>query len=230
MKVFVVGIGGGVGRRVAKKLTESGDEATGPVRRPQVGNELATEGISTVPGNIVTMSVGDLAGAMRGSDAVVFTAGAGGKDRPDATVQIDGDGPSKLAAAAELAGVRHFILVSVFPEAWRERRMDDDFELYMAEKKKAETKLVLTDLDWVIVRPSALTDRPGAGRVDLGLTKIHDEISRDDVADTIIELLRNPDLHHVILEVTAGAQAIVEAVAAIKGWRIPNAPAREALA
>lgn len=64
----------------------------------------------------------------------------------------------------------------------------------MAEKKKAETQLVLTDLDWLIVRPSALTKEPGMSQVDLGLAKVHTEIARDDVAAAIVELLRSPDL------------------------------------
>ncbi|QZO00673.1 SDR family oxidoreductase [Chenggangzhangella methanolivorans] len=110
------------------------------------------------------MSIDVLAEAMRGADAVVFSAGAGGKESDEATTRVDGDGPEKLAAAAERAGVRRFLLVSVFPEAWRERRMDASFEHYMVEKKKAETQLVETGLDWVILRPSALTDEPGAGR------------------------------------------------------------------
>ncbi|WP_164133937.1 NAD(P)H-binding protein, partial [Stenotrophomonas maltophilia] len=65
-----------------------------------------------------------LASAMRGCDAVVFSAGAGGRDSDAATTHVDGDGPAKVAAAAKLAGIRRFVLVSVFPEAWRERRMD----------------------------------------------------------------------------------------------------------
>jgi uncharacterized protein YbjT (DUF2867 family) len=86
----------------------------------------------------------------------------------------------------------------------------------MVAKKKAETQLVLTDLDWLIVRPSALTNEPGAGAVDLGLAKIHVQIARDDVAATIVGLLRTPDLNRLILEVTGGAVAIGEAIEAVR--------------
>jgi hypothetical protein len=145
----------------------------------------------------------------------VFTAGAGGRNGRDATTLVDGEGPGKLAAAAEIAGVRRFLLVSVFPEAWRERQMPVDFEHYMVEKKKAETKIVLTDLNWIIVRPSALTNNPGEGRVDLGPAKVHLEITRDDVAHTIVELLRRPEVNRVILELTGGMTPIDEAITAI---------------
>jgi uncharacterized protein YbjT (DUF2867 family) len=162
------------------------------------------------------MSIPELAAALRGSDAIVFTAGAGGRDGPEATTQVDGKGPVKLATAAKIAGVRRFILVSVFPEAWRERDMPKDFEHYMVEKKYAEAKLVLTDLDWVIVRPSTLTNDPGQGRVDLGLAKIHTEIARDDVATAVVEVLQEPDINRVILEVTGGTTPVHEAVIAMR--------------
>ncbi|WP_185982617.1 NAD(P)H-binding protein [Aureimonas mangrovi] len=219
MNVFIIGIAGGVGRRVAEQLLAQGDQIGGLVRSSAKGEALARLGVSTTPGDLVAMSVEELADALRGANAIVFTAGAGGRDGPEATDQVDGDGPAKLAAAAKLAGVRRFVLVSVFPEAWRERRMNEDFEHYMVAKKHAESQLVLTDLDWVIVRPSALTNEPGTGRVDLGLAKKHEEITRDDVAATVVEVLRQPDVNRVILEVTAGSTPIAEAVAAMKAYR-----------
>lgn len=215
MKVFIIGIAGGVGRRVAEQLAGAGDQPGGLVRRPEQAEALASAGIRTVPGDLVAMSVDELAAVLRGYDAIVFSAGAGGKENDAATTRVDGDGPGKLAAAAKRAGVRRFVLVSVFPEAWRERRMDASFEHYMVQKKKAETQLVRTDLDWLIVRPSALTDAPGAGQVDLGLAKVHTEIARDDVAATIVELLRTPGLNRLILELTGGGVPIREAVGAM---------------
>lgn len=215
MKVFIIGIAGGVGRRVAQRLAEAGDEAVGLVRRPDQAQALASRGILTVPGDLVATSVDALAAVLRSCDAIVFSAGAGGRGGEGATTRVDGDGPGKLAAAATRAGVRRFVLVSVLPEAWRERRMDASFEHYMVEKKKAETQLVMTDLDWVIVRPSELTDAPGSGHVDLGLAKVHTVISRDDVAATIVALLRTPRLNRLILELTGGSMTIDGSVAAL---------------
>ena len=223
MKVFIIGIGGGVGRLVAEQLTTTGDTPAGLVRRPEQAEALAASGIKTVQGDLVAMSVDELADAMRGSDAIVFSAGAGGKEDDTATTRIDGDGPGKLATAAVHAGVQRFVLVSVFPEAWRERQMDASFEHYMVEKKKAETHLVQTDLDWMIVRPSALTNDPGTGRVDLGLAKVHVEITRHDVAATIVALLRAPDLNRLILEVTGGVTPVAEAIRDLRKTLTPNA-------
>ena len=215
MKVFIVGISGGVGYRVAQRLKESGHTVTGMVRKAAQADQLAREGIMVAVADLVQDSVETLAASMVGNDIILFTAGAGDGDFA-ATTAVDGDGPAKAAAAAKIAGVQRFYLVSVFPEAWRERRMDEDFEHYLVEKKKAETQLVLADLDWVIVRPAALTNDPGTGTVDLGLAKVHHEIPRDDVANTLVALMEEPGIRRVILEVTGGSTPIRQAVAALK--------------
>lgn len=215
MKVFIIGATGGVGRRVAERLIAQGHQAKALVRRPEQAGALSRQGIDVVLGDIVRDSLDTLADAIKGSDIVLFTAGAGGTDGPEATIAVDGDGPSKVVQAMKIAGVSRFYLVSVFPEAWRERRMDEDFEQYMVEKKKAEAQIVLTDLDWVILRPSALTDDAGVGTIDLGIAKLHEEIRRDDVADTLIALMEHPDIRRSILEVTGGATPTLDAVAAV---------------
>lgn len=217
MKVFVVGMAGGVGRRVAARLVAQGDQVGGLVRRSAQVEDLAAEGIVATLGDLVKLSSEELAELIRGYDAAVFTAGAGGEGGPETIDQIDGAGPGKLSKAAEIAGVSRIVLVSVFPEAWRERRMDEEFEHYMVAKKQAEVELVLTDRDWVIVRPSALSNAPGTGRVDLGLAKVHEDITRDDVAETVVEVLRQPDVSRIILEATGGPTPIADAVSAMAG-------------
>lgn len=52
MKVFIIGIAGGVGRRVPEKLVREGDEPVGLVRRPEQAAALAAGGIRTVPGDL----------------------------------------------------------------------------------------------------------------------------------------------------------------------------------
>ena len=215
MKTFIIGITGGVGRLTAQRLLERGIEVGGLVREGTTDPELQEAGAQLVTGDLVAMSTDDLTAVLRGSDAVLFTAGAGGKDGAEATTHVDGEGPPKVAAAAQAAGVSRFLLVSVFPEAWRDRHMDEDFEHYMAEKKNAETHLVDIDLDWVILRPAALSDDAGSGKVDLGLSKIHVGIARADVAATLVALIEKPLIRRRILEVTAGSTPIKEAVDAL---------------
>lgn len=92
MKVFVIGIAGGVGRRLAKALIAQGHQANGPVRRPEQIAALARDGVPSFQGDFLAMSTEELAQAMAGSDAIVFSAGAGGKGGMAATTAIDGAG------------------------------------------------------------------------------------------------------------------------------------------
>jgi uncharacterized protein YbjT (DUF2867 family) len=216
MKIFIIGIAGGVGGLVARQLLKLGNEVDGLVRKLKKKEELSKYGIEATVGDLVKMSLEELAATMKGCDAIVFTAGAGDADSREATTQVDGEGPPKVAAAAKLAGIDRLVLVSVFPEAWRERHMPEEFEHYMIEKKRAETKLVVSDLDWVIVRPSALTDDAGRGTVALGLAQIHVDIAREDVAATVVELLMTPSINRIILEVTNGPTPIHDAVTAMR--------------
>lgn len=217
MKAFIIGIAGGTGGRIAHRLKYAGWEVDGLVRRERQVRDLAGDGIAAQLGDLTRMSIRDLSTAMKGSDVVVFSAGAGGKDGDDATTAIDGEGPGRIAEAAAQAGISRFYLISVFPEAWRERHMDAGFEHYMIEKKRAEVDLVKRDLDWVILRPSALSDHHGTGRVALGLAEIHHEITRDDVAGTMVALIEQPAIRRTILEVTGGETPIAQAVAGLIG-------------
>ncbi|MCA0891787.1 SDR family oxidoreductase [Qipengyuania flava] len=211
MKVFIVGITGGVGAFVSQGLLSCGHEVAGLVRDSEKKEKLAAQGIQATLGDLVKMSIEELTDAIRGSDALVFSAGAGGSG-DDATTRVDGDGPGKLAKAAAIAGISRLILVSVFPEAWREREMDASFEHYMVQKKRAEVELVRTGLDWVILRPAVLADDQGSGKIDLGPARFHEKIPREDVAATIVEILKTPDVSRQILEVTGGSVVVSDAV------------------
>jgi len=213
MKVFIIGIAGRIGSRLGSILKVRHDDVGGLYRRPEQAVRLRKLGLTGTLGDLVDVSEKALAAAMHGSDGVVFSAGAGDGNSDARTDAIDRYGVAKASAAARLVGIERFILVSVFPEEWRERRMPRCFEYYMRAKKHADVALVGTDLNWVIVRPCALTNNPGVGRVGLGLAKIHTEVRRDDVAATLAELLHTPAVRRKILELTEGPTPIAEAVA-----------------
>jgi uncharacterized protein YbjT (DUF2867 family) len=215
MNVFIIGITGGTGSRVAGLLAKQGDSVSGLYRRPEQVAALHAVGADGTLGDVSTISEQELASAASGSDVVLFTAGAGANDKDAMIDAVDGDGVRKATAAACSAGISRLLLVSVFPEAWRERDMPKSFEHYMAAKKRADVNLVRSELDWVILRPSALTNDPGTGRVSLGPAEIHIDISRDDVAATIAALLHSPGVRRRILEVTAGSTPIGSAVTAL---------------
>ncbi|WNG87609.1 NAD(P)H-binding protein [Mycobacterium sp. ITM-2016-00317] len=214
MKVFVIGATGGVGHRLMRALIERGDDVRALHRRPEQASDLRAAGAEPFHADLAAMTEDDLASMIAGTDALVFAAGAGGVGA-QLTSSIDGEGVSKSIAAARAAGVRRFILVSVFPEAWRERPRDEGFEHYLAVKKQADVELAASDLDWVILRPAELTDRTGNATISISPALIHTTVSRDNVAATLAELVHRPEVSRVILEVTDGPTRIREAIGAL---------------
>jgi uncharacterized protein YbjT (DUF2867 family) len=174
MRVFVIGISGAVGGLLAADLTGRGDVVSGLVRRDDQRAGLAARGVEAHVGDIGTLTADRLAPVLGGADAVVYTAGSNGGSR-EVTDAVDGEGVVTALEAARLAGVRRFALVSVLPEAWRERDLGDDEEHYFAVKKLTDVAVSQSDLDWLVLRPSMLVDRAGTGRVALGPAQPHGE-------------------------------------------------------
>ncbi|MFL6158990.1 MAG: NAD(P)H-binding protein [Marmoricola sp.] len=214
MKVFQIGAAGGVGRRLAALLVAEGHEVTGMVRRPDQAGAVTATGAEVVAGDLVESSVEHLAELIGGHDAVVFSAGAHGTGR-DQTTLIDGVGLEKAAAAAEQAGARRFLLVSVFPDAGRGGEPQEGFEHYMRVKKSADVHLAGTSLDWVILRPGTLRDEPGDGQVTAGPAIEYGDVRRDNVAAFLAAVLVDPAVSREIVELTDGSTPVRDAVAAL---------------
>lgn len=210
-RIFILGISGAVGGLLARRLAKNGDEVTGLVRTEEQASTLTHLGAKSVVGELTSMSETDLADAFRGQDVIVFSAGSNGGAR-EITTAVDGEAVARAAQAARSAGVRRFILVSVLPESWRERDLDDEVEYYFEVKKRAEVQLTRTDLDWVILRPALLTDNEGRGLVSLGPAELHEEISRDDVAEVLLGLVHEHRIRRQILELNTGTTTIADAI------------------
>ncbi|MGW3892288.1 NAD(P)H-binding protein [Micromonospora chokoriensis] len=213
LRVFIIGISGAVGRLLARELIDRGDTVCGLVRRDDQRAELAAQGVDAYVGELADLTAESLAAMISGFDAVVYTAGSNGGAR-EVTAAIDGDGVMRTLEAMSLVGVDRFTLVSVLPEAGRGQRLDDDVEFYFAVKKLVDVTVSESDLDWLILRPSMLVDRAGTGVISLGPAQPHDEIAREDVAATLLELLHEPRLKRQILELTQGSTPISAAVRA----------------
>lgn len=211
VKVFIAGAAGKVGRRLAKRLADRGHGVSALHRRPEQRAELLSLGAQPVQGSLTELDVQSLARLMAGSDVVVFTAGAGGAGI-EQTNAIDGRGLEICVDAARMAGIKRLLLVSAFPEAARASDTSPGFENYMAVKKCADVYLASSDLDWVILRPGTLVDRPGTGAVSAGLAIAYGEIARDDVAAFLARLVDEPAIHHLIIELTGGDMPIEKAV------------------
>lgn len=173
MNVFILGVTGGTGCRIARILIAQGHSVSGLNRHPKQTARLEAMGVKAFAGDIATISEHELARAMSETDAVVFTAGAGDQDDESMIDAVDYGGVKKTIAAMRLVGHSRLLLISVFPEAARELCLGESFEHYISAKKKADIEVVNSKLDWIILRPSSLKDTPGTGRVSLGLANFH---------------------------------------------------------
>jgi len=218
MKVFIIGITGSIGGLLAGRLQSRGVAVHGLVRQADQEAELAARGLNATVGDLASMSAVELAAAFSDADAIVYSAGSNGSAR-EVTKAIDGDGVAKAIEAARLAGVDRLALVSVLPESWRERDLGEEVEYYFAVKKEADIAVTRSDLNWLILRPSLLLDDPGKGTISLGPAEFHGDIAREDVAETLVELLHEPRIGRQILELNSGTTPIREAVQANVGER-----------
>ncbi len=217
MHVVIAGAHGKIGLRLAALLASRGDVVTGVVRNPDHRADLEQAGAAVAVVDLESAGAGELAEHLTGADAVVFAAGAGpgsGVTRKDT---VDRAAAELLAEAARLAGVRRYLLVSstgvdetLAPGA------DEVWAAYVAAKKAAEEALKATDLDWTILRPGALTDDPGTGRVLLAPPPVdRAEVTRDDTAAVLAALLDAPGTIGKVLELREGDDEVHEAIAAV---------------
>ena len=215
--IFLIGATGGVGSRLSPKLVEAGHTVKGLHRKPEQADDLRKQGVEPVLGNIIDMTADDLASAMNGCDTAVFSAGAAGSGR-DKTTAIDGEGPEKLIEAARATGVNRIYLVSVIMDAGRGRDRDtsDDFEHYMAMKRRADAALAQSGIDYVILRPGTLKDDDGDGKVMAGRAITYGDVARGNVAATLAELIDVPEITNEIIELTNGETPVSDAVARLK--------------
>ncbi|PPG26772.1 NAD-dependent dehydratase [Pseudoclavibacter sp. RFBG4] len=210
-RVFIFGISGRVGRLLAARLQGQGVPVSGLVRTRQQAAALERAEASPLLGDLGASTADELGAMIRDCDVVVYAAGSNaGPQR--VTDDIDLAALGRVAEAVErVRGVR-LILLSVLPEAWRERALSDDEEHYFAVKKRAEVSLTRQDVDWVILRPSLLTDDAGDGEVSLGPAEEHGEIPREDVAAVLEALVLEPSIRRQILELNEGQTPVTEAV------------------
>lgn len=210
--VFILGGSGKVARSLAQQLAQRGHQPRSLYRHAEQAEGLKALGASPVAGNLLDLDKNALAELMAVSDTVVFAAGAGGKGGAQMTDAIDGEGLELAVAAAQTAGIRRFILVSVFPEASRGKTVSETFENYMAVKKRADVHLAASDLDWVILRPGTLLDSPGTGKVRAGLAIPYGDVPREDVAAALLQIIEQPNVNRVIIELTQGTTPVDEAI------------------
>lgn len=222
MRVFVIGANGQIGQHLIKKLGESERHAAiAMVRKEEDIFQFSQKGIIT---KLIDLegSIDSTRDAIKETqaDAVVFTAGSGGHTGADKTMLIDLDGAVKSMKAAKQAGVKRFVIVSAIgTHKWHEFKDHEDKgstpSYYGAAKYYADAWLENSGLDYTIVRPGGLVNKPGTGKIAAAITLERGEIAREDVASTIVAVLENDHTIGKAFDVTGGGTLIREAIKSI---------------
>jgi nucleoside-diphosphate-sugar epimerase len=214
MRVAIAGGHGQIALRLAKVLSERGDEAVALIRNPDHADDVRQAGAESAVVDLEHASEDEVAQAIAGCDSVVFSAGAGPGSGSARKETMDYGGAVKLIAAARQAGISRYVIVSSMganPDA----PGNDTFSVYLRAKGRADEAVRSSGLDATVVRPGGLTNDPGTGRVSLGESTGRGQVSRDDVAAVLTAVLDSPNTIGKTFDLIGGNTPVAEAVAAI---------------
>ncbi len=215
MRIVIAGGHGQIARRLARLLAARGFEVVALVRSPHHIADVSAAGAHAILADLELDSVQTMAGHLAGADAVVFAAGAGPGSSAQRKDTVDRAGAALLADAAAVLGIRRYVLVSSMGAGTAPPAGTDEvFAAYLRAKTSAEEDQRRRDLEWTILRPGALTDESGTGRVQLGAQVPPGRVPRDDVAAVLAALLAESRTAGLTLELISGEVPVDAAIEA----------------
>ena len=216
-RIAIIGGHGKVARELSKVLATDGQEVTAIFRNPEHASDVAATGATPVVLDVENATTAEIAEALSGHDAVVWSAGAGGGN-PGRTYAVDRDAAIRSMDAAAQSGVGRYVMVSYLgagPDHGVPR--DNPFFHYAEAKAAADSYLRGTSLDWTILGPGALTDKPGSGLIDVHVSEPWQaaETARANVALVAAAVLELPAASGRTIGFRDGSQPIAAALEAV---------------
>jgi putative NADH-flavin reductase len=211
MKLTIVAATGGIGRHILDQAVTAGHEVTAVVRNPR----NLSQPVRAVTADLANPDPAALQAAVDGADAVLSGLGP----RSNAEAGIASRGTRAIVAAMQATGARRLIVVSAapigtVPSPGRPKPPRHDpgdgffmrhlfshvaktlFRAHYADLAVMEDLIRDSGLDWTIVRPPRLSDKPLTGRYR---TAIGQNIRggwivpRADVAHYMLRVLDQPE-------------------------------------
>jgi uncharacterized protein YbjT (DUF2867 family) len=194
MKILVLGASQGTGALAVRMALERGHDVTAFSRNPDK-LALVNGKLTKRVGNFHDRDSVDQ--AVRGHDAVIVTASATSfrafKDNP----HYFSEGTACAIDAMKASGIRRLVVLSALGSGDSRRIMGVFFDKIVvsfllrapfADHDRQEQMVRESGLDWVIARPTRLTNGPLAKRyvATAELKKVPASISRADVADFLV--------------------------------------------
>lgn len=203
MKLIIFGATGGTGQQLVLQALEQGHLVTAFVRSPEKLS-IKNSSLLVVKGDVLDKTAVEQ--AVQGHDAVLVALGV----TPPSRKVVVGPGTQNILVAMKKHGIRRIVIESAMfmDDALRQksilmRLLVATFMSGLYRDKLVQEKAVMeSGLDWVIARPTALTNGAKSGwRVpnpnEAGMTS---RISRANVADFMLKQVKdNSYLRKVIL-------------------------------
>ncbi|MDN5600618.1 MAG: SDR family oxidoreductase [Brachybacterium sp.] len=214
MDIVLIGGHGKIALLAAPLLVEAGHTVHSVIRNPDHAAEVEATGAKAVLSDVESLDEGGWDELLRGRDAVVWAAGAGGGD-PQRTLAVDQDAAIASMEAAQRVGTERFVMVSYFGASLDHGVPESEpFHAYAEAKARADEHLRGTELAWTILAPSRLTLEEPTGRIALDAAEAG-EVSRGNVARTIVAALEQPGTTGTFLAFNDGEQEIAAAFGAV---------------
>jgi len=206
--IFVAGASGRVGRYVIRRLKDEGR----PFRSLTTSKASAIErwGDSYRKMNWVEGDVRDAARTqkiMAGATTVICVIGARETSGPNGPEFVDYGGVVNLVEAAKAAQVEHFVLLTAIGVTDPGHPFNKATRGALQWRYKGEEHLRNSGLNYTIVRPAGLVNRP-AGEQGLIIDQgdnwqplLRSTLSREDLALVLIESLANAGARNATFEI-----------------------------
>ncbi len=192
MKVLVLGATGGTGRAIVQQLKGLGHDPVALVRTPAKAEGLPA---TLVQGDARNEDA--LYAALEGCDAVISALGTPAS--PFKEVTLLSTASRALVAAMGRRGVKRLVCITGIGAGDSRGHGGFPFDQIImplllskvyADKDRQEAIVAQSNLDWVLVRPAILNDKPRRGNIRalVNLDGFHGgTISRGDVAAFVID-------------------------------------------
>ena len=213
MKVLIVGANGKVGTLLCGQMWSAhGFSPIALIRDIRQQTKFTALGVPSAVGDLEK----GLIEFLPGLDAVVFTAGSGAHTGPNKTIDVDQDAAIRLMNDCKQAGVSRFVMVSAIGADPLSN--SPLIQNYLRAKGMADEYLRSSGLDYTILAPGTLLNSSGTGKIQAAeALGCHGTVPREDLSQSIIEVLRNYNTIGKTIQVISGKDPIKNAVANASG-------------
>lgn len=202
MKLIIFGSTGNTGRQVVTQALEQGHEVTAFARSPEKLNQKHIK-LQVVKGDVLDFA--SVKNTIKGGDAVICTLGLPPEDKSN----LRANGTKNIIRAMEETGTKRFVCQSSYgvgdtrdslPFLMKYFFVPFVLKRAFADHEIQENSIRESELDWIIVRPVALSGGNHTGSYQHGFTADNQtvtfKISHADTADFMLKQLEGNNYLH----------------------------------